>query len=107
MKLTEWTEVKEEQDDCDHLAWEETGTEISGVLEEVFQSHDGAWYGKIKTEGKEKMTMFSLPTILRGKLQGLKEKEIKIVYNGQIKFNNGRKGKDFTVYVRGNESDRT
>ena len=30
-----------------------------------------------------------------------------LIASGQIKFNNGRKGKDFTVYVRGNESDRT
>lgn len=94
-----WEEVKEEREESEHLGWEEKGTSIKGVLKEVFQSKDGAHYGKIDTGG-EKLTMFSLPTILRAKLEGLEEKEVKITYLGEVKFSTGRMGKDFRVLVK-------
>ena len=93
-----WEEVKEERDEAVYVEWKDEKTTVIGTLKEIFKSKDGLYFAKVDT-GEEKLTMFSLPSILRGKLEKCEGKKVKIVYLGQVKFSTGRMGKDFQVFV--------
>lgn len=97
----EWNEVEEEYDDVNYVKWEQPGTEVIGVLKDIFQGKD-AKFAKVDT-GAEILTMFTVPSILDGKLKSHVGKAVKIVYVGTTKFKSGRHGKDFKVFVRGDK----
>jgi hypothetical protein len=107
-KIEDWSEVEEpelEREDVTYVKWDSEGTEVVGELVEMFTSKDGTKYAKVDT-GDELKTMFSIPTLLEGKLKGQEGNDVKIVYLGQTRtFQSGRKGKDFKVFVRKKEGN--
>lgn len=107
----EWQEVEEERDDVQYLKWETAGTEVEGILKEVFQGKT-AKFAKLDCGAKSEtgdsiLTMVSVPSVLKGKLtDDLKEKRVKIVYLGPVKFQSGKTGKDFKVFVKEGEAGK-
>ncbi len=97
-KLDQWAEVQEKRDEVNYVKWENKGTEVTGVLKEIFDGKEST-FAKVDT-GADKLTMFSVPSILGGKLKGHIGETLRIVYVGQVKFKSGRSGKDFQVFSK-------
>ncbi len=95
----EWSEVEAQREEINYVKWETEGTEVCGVLKDIFEGKE-CTFAKVDT-GAELLTMFSVPSLLKDKLAGCIGETVKVVYIGKVKFNSGRYGKDFKVYVKG------